>query len=797
MSENNVFTVDPWKLREVAFDIDVLPQAETLFALANGHIGMRGTLDEGEPHGLPGSYLNSVYEKRPLPHAEAAYGNPESSETVINVTDGKLFRLLVEDEPFDIRYGELLEHERELDFRDGVLRRNVMWRSPAGQTVRVHSERIVSLTQRSIAAIKYEVEAVDKELRIVVQSELVANEQMPGESKDPRTAAVLHKPLVAEDQSCTGTFVSLTHTTRESGLRVSAAMDHSIEGPSATLVSSDVNHDTGRVTITTVLQPGERLQVLKFLGYGWSSARSLPALRDQVAAALTMAKHTGWTNLLEEQANYLRDYWDNSDVVIDGDAELQQAIRLGLFHIMQCTARAERRAIPAKGLSGPGYDGHAFWDMETFLLQVLTYTHPAAAADTLRWRHSILPMARERAQQLGFKGALFPWRTIAGEECSGYWPAGTAAFHIDADIADAVIRYLDVTQDEQFERSIGLELLVETARFWRSVGQFDLTGKFRIDGVTGPDEYSSIADNNVYTNLMAQRNLWAAADVAAKHNDHAQAMGVSNEDIAAWRSAADAMYVPFDEARGIHPQSENFTNHEVWDFANTPDEKYPLLLHYPYLDLYRKQVVKQADLVLAMQMRPDVFSDEQMRKNFEYYEAITVRDSSLSACTQAVMAAWCGHLDLAYDYLGESALVDLHDLAGNTRDGLHMASLAGSWAILTIGFGGMVLSDGVLTFKPRLPHDLNRVGFNVNMRGRLLRVEITKETVTYRNESAEPIEIGHYDELVTLECGNPVTRKLPVLPSLPRPRQPERKEPVVRSSRPQSYSDVVGDAASK
>lgn len=797
MSDQSFFTVDPWKLKEEVFDIDALPQAETLFALANGHIGMRGTLDEGEPHGLPGSYLNSVYETRPLPHAEAAYGNPESSQTMINVTDGKLFRLLVEDEPFDIRYGELLEHNRELDFRDGILHRNVKWRSPAGQTVKVRSQRVVSLTQRSIAAICYEVEAVDQEVRIVVQSELVANEQMPGESSDdPRVAAKLDRPLVSEDKAAHGTFVSMTHRTKVSGLRVSAAMDHSIEGPSATLVSSDVNDDTGRVTITTVLKPGERLSVLKFLGYGWSSARSLPALRDQVAAALTMAKNTGWENLVDEQRRYLRDYWDNADVVIDGDDELQQAIRFGLFHIIQCTARAERRAIPAKGLSGPGYDGHAFWDMETFLLQVLTYTHPTAAADTLRWRHSILPLARERAEQLGFKGASFPWRTIAGEECSGYWPAGTAAFHINADVADAVIRYLDVTQDVHFERSIGMELLVETARLWASVGQFDMRGHFRIDGVTGPDEYSSIADNNVYTNLMAQRNLWAAADVSIKHADHARTMGVTNEEIATWRAAADAMFIPFDGARGIHPQSQNFTDHEVWDFANTPDEKYPLLLNYPYLDLYRKQVVKQADLVLAMQMRPDHFSDEQMRKNFEYYEEITVRDSSLSACTQAVMAAWCGHLDLAYDYLGEAALVDLHDLAGNTREGLHMASLGGSWAVLTVGFGGMVLRDGFLTFKPRLPHDLKRVAFNVNMRGRLLRIEIRGDQVTYLNENDDSIEIRHYDEAIMLECRNPVTRELPKLPELPRPRQPERREPVRRSSRAARH-DVVGSRVHK
>ena len=232
----------------------------------------------------------------------------------------------------------------------------------------------------------------------------------------------------------------------------------------------------------------------------------------------------------------------------------QQAVRFSLFHVLQAGARAEGRAIPAKGLTGPGYDGHAFWDTETFVLPVLTYTAPEAVADALRWRHSTLPLATERARQLGLDGAAFPWRTITGAECSGYWPAGTAAFHIGADIAAAVVRYVEATGDEAFERDVGLELLVETARLWRSLGHHDAQGRFRIDGVTGPDEYSAVADNNVYTNLMAQHNLRAAADAAERHPDRAGLLGVDDEEMAAWRDAAKAMFIPYDDvARGPSP----------------------------------------------------------------------------------------------------------------------------------------------------------------------------------------------------------------------------------------------------
>nr|MBA3541678.1 family 65 glycosyl hydrolase [Deltaproteobacteria bacterium] len=334
-------------------------------------------------------------------------------------------------------------------------------------------------------------------------------------------------------------------------------------------------------------------------------------------------------------------------------------------------ARAEKRGIPAKGLTGNGYDGHTFWDAETFVLPVLTYTLPSAAADALRWRHSLLPAAATRAQVLGHVGAAFPWRTIDGDEGSGYWPAGTAAFHINADIANAVIRYVQATRDEKFEHDIGVDLLVNTARLWRSLGHHDLQGHFRIDGVTGPDEYSALADNNVYTNLMAQRNLVGAADACERHVDKARELGVTPEEMAFWRAAADRMLIPYDERLKIHPQAEGFTDHELWNFEATKPEQYPLLLHFPYFDLYRKQVVKQPDLVLAMMMCPYAFSREQVERNFEYYERITVRDSSLSACSQAVLAAQCDHLRLALDYAAEATLMDLQDIEHNVRDGLH------------------------------------------------------------------------------------------------------------------------------
>jgi alpha,alpha-trehalose phosphorylase len=784
MIEHPAFTVEEWSVREVGFHLDTLAQTESIFALSNGHVGLRANLDEGEPHGLPGTYLNSFYELRPLPYAEGGYAYPESGQTTINVTNGKLIRLLVDDEPFDVRYGELHNHERELDLRNGVLRRSVHWTSPAGRTVQVSSVRMVSFTQRAIVAISYEVEPIDAPVRVVVQSELVANEDLPDQGKDPRVGAALASALESEAHQAQGTLGLLIHHTRISGLRIGAAMDHRIEGPVEMVVESESSPDIARVTVTTRLKPGERVRIVKLIAYGWSSLRSRPAIHDQIMAALSAARLTGWDGLLAEQRAYLDNFWASGDVELDGDLEIQQAVRFALFHVLQAGARAEGRPIPAKGLTGPGYDGHTFWDMETFVLPALMLTLPHAAADALRWRQLLLPQARERASQLRLRGAAFPWRTIRGAESSGYWPAGTAAFHINADIAYAVASYIEATGDSAFEEEVGLELLVETARLWYSVGSLDAaTDKFRIDGVTGPDEYSALADNNVYTNLMAQRNLRWAAEGVKLYPEKARALGVEADEAANWREAAEKMFIPYDERLGVTPQDETFTEHEVWDFADTKPDEYPLLLHFTYFDLYRKQVVKQADLVLAMHLRGDAFTQELKARNFAYYEPLTVRDSSLSANTQAIIAAEVGQLQLAYDYLGEAALIDLHDLQHNVRDGLHIASLAGAWMAVVAGFGGMRLQKSSLWFTPRLPETLGRLAFHLMFRGCRLRVEVTATEATYRLLEGSPLKVHHHDEEILLPVDGAVTRPIPPIKAGPRPRQPPGREPIPRGAR--------------
>ncbi|WP_051053642.1 glycoside hydrolase family 65 protein [Mycolicibacterium chubuense] len=781
MIVDDAFPVEPWLVRETELCLDLLPQTESLFALSNGHIGLRGNLDEGEPYGLPGTYLNGFYEIRPLPYAEAGFGYPEDGQSIVDVTNGKLIRLLVEDEPFDVRYGDLLSHERILDMRAGTLTRTAEWCSPAGKRVKVTSVRLVSLAQRGLAAIEYVVEAVGDDVRVTLQSELVANEDQPATSGDPRVAAVLVNPLEPIQHEVSDRGALLIHRTRSSGLMLAAAMDHAVDAPGRVDFDGDAGADWARTTVVCGLKSGERLRIVKYLAYGWSSLRSRPALRDQAAAAIAAARYTGWQGLLDEQRAYLDAFWDCADVEVDGDADCQQAVRFGLFHVMQASARAERRAIAGKGLTGTGYDGHTFWDSEGYVLPVLTYTAPHAAADALRWRASTLDLARSRARELDLAGASFPWRTIAGEECSAYWPAGTAAFHVNADIAMAFERYRVVTGDDSLEKSCGLAVLVDTARLWLSLGHHDRHGAWRIDGVTGPDEYTAVVRDNVFTNLMAAANLRTAADACTRHPDLACELGVGTEETAAWRDAADAVHIPYDHELGVHPQCEGFTTLREWDF--TANTEYPLLLHEPYVRLYPAQVIKQADLVLAMHWQSHAFTAEQKARNVDYYERRTTRDSSLSACTQAVMCAEVGHLELAHDYAYEAALIDLRNLHHNTGDGLHLASLAGSWTALVAGFGGLRDDEGVLALDPHLPSGISRLRFRLRWRDFRVTVEATHTSVTYtlRDGPHTTLTIRHAGEPLEITTDSPTRAPVrPRTPLLPPPPQPAGREPLRR-----------------
>ena len=427
------------------------------------------------------------------------------------------------------------------------------------------------------------------------------------------------------------------------------------------------------------------------------------------------------TELLAEGAAHYRDYWSTADIIIGGQPEQQQAVRWSLFQLAQATARAGVAGIPAKGVSGSGYEGHYFWDQEVYLLPYLTYTNPAAARQVLESRHAMLPDARIRAKELSVDGALFPWRTINGHEASAYYAAGTAQFHIAAAIAFAANRYEWASGDASFRAEVGADLLIETARMWASLGFFGKDGLFHIHGVTGPDEYTAVVNDNLYTNVMARFNLRAAA--ALEHPD------VPETERMVWQQAAARMSLPYDPDMEIYSQDNDFMTLEPWDWS-TPRSKYPLLLNFHPLVIYRHQVLKQADTVLAMFLQWQDFTAEEKQRAFDFYDPITTGDSTLSACVQGIMAAEVGYSDVALKHFTEALFIDLDNTHNNTVDGVHIASTGGIWSSLVCGFAGMRDQGQVPHFDPRLPAEWDSLSFRLKIRGRLLSVELRPGSIS-------------------------------------------------------------------
>ncbi len=515
---------------------------------------------------------------------------------------------------------------------------------------------------------------------------------------------------------------------------------------------------------------GGALRLEKFCALVSSLDRPANELADHSAIVLEQARHVGFDALCIEQEAQLADFWRDADVEIDGDAALQQGLRFNLLHLLQSVGRDGRTNIAAKGVTGSGYDGHYFWDTEIYVFPVMLHTRPQIARGLLEFRYRTLDAARARARELDHPhGALFPWRTIAGEECSAYFPAGTAQFHINADIAFAVKRYWEATGDDEFMRTQGAELVLETARLWLGLGHFqrggvddapdaETTQRFVIHTVTGPDEYTALVDNNLYTNAMAQMHLafaaevvaWLAATEPATLARVTDAIALLPGEPLLWQRAAACMHLPYDRARGIHPQDDSFLSKPRWEVADIPAHKLPLLLHYHSLVIYSRQVCKQADVLLALLLLGERFELADKRRDFDYYEPITTHDSSLSRCIFGIVATEVGYDDKAYAYFEQGVRADLDDHHHNTHRGVHTAAMAGAWLGVVAGFAGLRMRRGEPVFAPRLPARWSRCAFKLRIGAAQLQVEMDRGATHYRLVEGEALALRHGDVPVHL-----------------------------------------------
>ncbi|MFC7490623.1 MULTISPECIES: glycoside hydrolase family 65 protein [unclassified Knoellia] len=780
------FPVDEWALTETRFEADDLGVTESLFAVGNGYLGLRGNYEESRDAHVNGSYINGFHETWPITHAEEAYGFARVGQTIVNAPDAKVIRLYVDDEPLQLSTADLLDYDRTLDFRTGVLSRTLLWHTPSGKRVEVKSTRMVSLTQRHLAVMTYEVTLLDGDGPVQISSQVLNRQDRLAEGPeaesagiaDPRKAETFHGrvllPEVSEGDLESGRLW-LGYRCADSGMTLGLVTDHLLETENSYRATVHSDDDSVKMIYRLQGQQGVPIRLTKFVSAHTAGSVPPRELIDRCERTLDRVTEAGLQQQLDEQREWLDSFWQRADVEIPGHPEIQQATRWNLFALAQASARAETYGIPAKGVTGSGYGGHYFWDTEIYVMPFLTYTMPYAARNAMRFRLSLLDSAKARARELSQKGALFPWRTINGHEASAYYAAGTAQYHIDADIAYALSQYVGATGDLEFLDREAIDVFVETARLWADLGFWRMHPSrertFHIHGVTGPDEYTTVVNDNLYTNVLARFNLRRAAEAVealaeddpAAYEQMVRRTELEPGEVSEWRDCAAGMAIPFDEHLGIHPQDDHFLEREMWDLGNTPSSVRPLLLHHHPLVIYRFQVLKQADVVLALFLQGEDFTPEQKLADFEYYDPITTGDSTLSAVVQSIIAAEVGYQDLAYGYFLAALFVDLADRHANTSDGVHVASTGGVWSALVSGFGGFRdhgsdEREGQFAIDPRLPQDWESLTYRLCLRGTRVRVTVRAPELELVIEDGDgPLTFAVRGESVTLTPETAVT----------------------------------------
>lgn len=709
-------------------------EAHALFALAGGLVGVEGVIDERAD--MPCAYLPDAYVSRPITYHESFPGYATATDTRIACPSPVLLCLRIDGEPVDFRAAELVDTESTLDFAFGQLRRRSRWRLAGGRMLEIAVDRIVPLTGAAVVASRIRIRPIDFGGAIEARLTYGTDSANPGaaETDDPRISARL-RPAWHVTPPLPGDPSPVVRFAQDA---VELAYRQHVACPAAEVAVVDAGHVVRGAPVAGGTLTVDRVVTL-------AAARGRP-----VDLAALDGAEVDFDAIAEDQRAATQALWDRASLAIDGDDALTAALRFDLFQLHQSASRDANHSIGAKGLTGEGYEGHYFWDAETFMLPVLALQMPERAKILLAYRIGKLAAARAHARALGHAhGALYPWRTIAGDECSSHYPTGSAQYHINGDIAYALALYVAASGDEAF-RAEAAEMLFETARMWIGIGEFDARrgGAFCIYGVTGPDEYSALVDNDFYTNAIARRHLAYAAETADWLRSRgdlaplASAIDLDDDEVATWRRAAEAMWLPVDPALGINPQDDAFLGRpELPGLTSARTGDGPLLMRYHPMILFRHQVAKQGNVVQAMAMDLVSMPMSRQRRNFDYYGRVTTHDSTLSSVSFAIVAARLGDEAAALDFMRECAFVDLENRHGNTSHGLHMAALAGSWLVLAQGWGGLRLDGPVPAFAPKLPSVWTGYRFRLQWRGSVIELAVDRAGCTYRLLSGTPLDI--------------------------------------------------------
>jgi len=744
------------KLISTKTDNESLLKEETLFHVANGYLGIRGNLEEGseDPESVRGCYINGFYDTVELSYPERLYGFPQHAQRMINLPDVQDMKITLD----GYKLEKPVEQKRILDTSEGVAKRYLRYDCKKG-FINLMFTRIASFTRPWLFLTILNIESDNVSGELKIQTGINCNVQNYTNPDDPRVAAeaIKHFNMQKAQKLNDGGFVQCGTT--GSGLEFAVVQRLSVkksensekensekENESIKDIKTETYDNGTETTVSITLIAGESLTIEKYAVF--SDSRRQPEPLNHALDTADKCIQDSSEKILKEQKAYLDEFWSTAGIRIGGSKEIQDALDFNIYQLLQSTGRDGISSIAAKGISGEGYEGHYFWDSEIYIFPFFLFTKPEIARAMLDFRYNILDGAKEHARIMGHKrGALYPWRTISGSECSSYFPSGSAQYHINGDIAHAFMQYRYATGDLEYMAEKGSQVLVETARLWLDTGHYDSDGLFNIYTVTGPDEYTCLVNNNYYTNRCAQSNLLGAAEICKElwQKDMAKQVekttGITPEEVELFEHAAAAMKLPYDERFDINAQDDSFLQKAVWDLSNTPEDEFPLLLHYHPMQLYRHQVNKQADTVLAHFLFYDDVKESTMRNSFDYYEKITTHDSSLSRCVFCIMAARLDMHEKACSYFDDVLWTDIKDSHGNVKDGLHTANLGGSWLAMVMGFLGMRLDKNGLHFKILQPKLWESTTLRIRYLENLIKIQMNNKKTVITLEKGKSVDI--------------------------------------------------------
>lgn len=756
---------DEWCIIEEGFNPENTRASESIFSIGNGAMGQRANFEEQYSGStLPGSYVAGVYYPDKTRVGWWKNGYPEYFAKVINSTNWIGIDVDINGEPLDLAQCNVDEFRRVLNMKEGYLERTFICEMPSGVKVAVSAKRFLSIVNSEIGAIRYSIKPLTANADIVLKPYLDADVS----NEDSNYGEKFWDEV---EQKATDNEAFIVTKTKKLDFQVGHAMRYNVyldnerQSISPEIVSRE-KYVGSKVTVGA--KAGQEVTVYKYGAVISSLNHAKDTFPKAMASLLDQAISKGFDEMLNDQALAWADVWAHSDITIEGDVAAQQAIRFNIFQLSQTyTGKDERLNIGPKGFTGEKYGGSTYWDTEAYCLPFYMITHgQKVARQLLLYRYKQLGKAIENAEKLGFSdgAALFPMVTMNGEECHNEWEITFEEIHRNGAIAFAVYNYVRYTGDKSYLANFGLELLIAIARFWAQRVNFSQEkGKYVMLGVTGPNEYENNINNNWYTNLIATWCMEYADEVAAyvkqtepeKYNALVQKISFDEgKELSKWKDIRDNMFFPVDEKLGIFLQQEGYMDKEQILVKDLDPKHRPINQKWSWDRILRSCFIKQADVLQGLYFLEDRFDLDTIRRNFEFYEARTVHESSLSPCVHSVQAALIGNIHKAYELYLRTSRLDLDDYNHEVKEGLHITSMAGTWISIVEGFGGMRVRDNKLVFNPLIPEQWKSYSFKVWFRENVLKVNVNGKAITISNEEGPSITVKVYDKEVSISAND-------------------------------------------